>query len=222
MRNVLITVFLFMMPATGLWSLLPLLATQQLGWQVTGFGLLVTMLGLGAVIAARGIHALHHHLQLDGTVSLAMLMFASGLLAVSLCRYEFVVLAACLLMGASWMLALTTLNAAAQMTLPNPLRARGMGCYMTILAGSMALGSLTWGQIAGQIGLVATLCTSAVAMMATAAVRMKFPINAALEAHSFVLDSGAGSDSGESASRDHHLQIGTSGTQGKSADQANM
>lgn len=183
MRHVLISVFLFLVPATAVWSLLPLVATQQLGWQVEGFGLLVTTLGLGAVLAARGIHSLHRRFQFDRTVGLAMLVFALGLLTLSQSRQPGVVLLASLVMGAAWMLAMTTLNASAQMTLPNPLRARGMGSYMTIVAASMSCGSLLWGQVAGQIGLVATQCTAAVTLLVTAAIRFRFSIDEASDAH---------------------------------------
>jgi predicted MFS family arabinose efflux permease len=177
LRNVLVGVMMFLVPATAMWSLLPLVARDHLGWQAAGFGLLVTSLGLGAVVAARSLHSLHRRLRLDRTVGLAMIVFAAGLWAVGMTRQVPLVLLAMFIMGGAWMLTLTTLNVSAQMTLPNALRARGMGSYMTVVAASMSLGALLWGQVAGQIGLVPTQWTAAATMLVTAALRFHFPID---------------------------------------------
>ncbi len=184
MRNVLVGVLLFLTPATAMWALLPLVARQQLGWRATGYGLLVASLGLGAVFAARMLHSLHQRLKHDRTIAIAMMVFALGLLVMGSSQRGAVVLIATFVMGAAWMLTLTTLNASAQMTLPNHLRARGMGSYMTVLAAAMSIGSLTWGQIAGHIGLVQTQCIAAVTLLVTAAISLRFPIDEAYESDS--------------------------------------
>jgi predicted MFS family arabinose efflux permease len=183
MRNTLTVLFLFLMPATALWALLPLVAREQLGWQAKGYGLLVTALGLGAVVAARLLHGLHRRFKLDRTIAVAMITFACGLMVIGSSRQGSLVMLATLLMGAAWMLALTTLNSCAQLTLPNSLRARGMGGYMTVMAGSMSVGSLVWGQIAGYCGLMQTQWIAAAAMLIGAALHVRFPVNAAFELH---------------------------------------
>jgi predicted MFS family arabinose efflux permease len=178
MRNVLVSVLLFLIPATAMWSLLPLVARDQLGWNATGYGFLVTSLGLGAVFAARFLHWMHHWMRLNRTVALAMGVFALGLAVIGLTQQESLVLLATFTIGATWMLAMTTFNTSAQMTLPNVLRARGMGSYMTVVAGSMSLGSLFWGQIAGRIGLESTQLLAAATMIVAAAISYRwFPID---------------------------------------------
>jgi predicted MFS family arabinose efflux permease len=181
MRHVLIVLFLFLTPATALWALLPLVAGEQLGWQAKGYGLLVTALGIGAVLAARLLHVMHRRFKLDRTIAIAMLMFAIGLMVIGSSRQGALVMLATLVMGAAWMLALTTLNSCAQLTLPNSMRARGMGGYMTVMAGSMSLGSLVWGQIAGHWGLMQTQWIAAIVMLIAAALHIRFPVNAAYE-----------------------------------------
>ncbi len=52
MRWTLTRLMMFMLPASTLWALLPLVAKERLGWEADGFGLLVTMVGSGAVAAA--------------------------------------------------------------------------------------------------------------------------------------------------------------------------
>lgn len=176
MRNVLIAVFSFLMPATALWSLLPLVARQQLGWDADGFGLLVTMLGVGAVVAARFLHSMHERLGRNRTVSIGMILFAGGLVLIGLADKAVLAYSATFLMGCAWMITLTTLNSCAQLKLPNVLRARGMGCYMTVVASSMAGGALLWGQVAGGLGLAATQWIAAATLIVTAAIRMRFPV----------------------------------------------
>ena len=47
MRNVIVGVLLFVIPGSALWSLLPLVARERLGWDETGFGMLVASIGVG-------------------------------------------------------------------------------------------------------------------------------------------------------------------------------
>ena len=50
MRHVLVRLGLFVVPASALWGLLPLVARQRLDWGADGFGVLVTCVGGGALI----------------------------------------------------------------------------------------------------------------------------------------------------------------------------
>ena len=182
MRNVLAGVMLFLMPATALWSLLPLVARQQLAWNAEGYGMLVTSIGVGAVIAARILHALHRRLSLDQTVAASMSVFAVGLFIFGNAEgdtwiHDGIAILACFVMGAAWMICLTTLNATAQMTLPDHLRARGMGAYMTTMALAMASGSFVWGRIASQVGLAWTQWIAALALLFAAAFSFLFSLD---------------------------------------------
>lgn len=174
MRHVLVGVLMFLVPATSLWALLPLVAREQLEWTAQGFGLLVTMIGLGAVVAARMLHAFHRQLGRDRTVTFAMMIFAGGLAILGASRNGWTAIPAMALIGGSWMIVLTTFNASAQMTLPNHLRARGMGCYMTVMAISMSVGSILWGQVAGSIGLSAAIFVAAGSLPITAMLRAQW------------------------------------------------
>ncbi|TWU51373.1 enterobactin exporter EntS [Rubripirellula reticaptiva] len=172
MRQTLVRLAMFVWPASALWSLLPLVARDRLGWDADGFGLLVTTIGAGAVAAAWLLHRMHLRLGTDWTVVAAVLVFAGGMLGMSLATEAIGALVSMFVMGSTWMITLTTLNSSAQMTLPNQFRARGMSCYMTVMAISMAGGSMTWGQIAGALSVsqaqtiaAATLCVTAASIV---------------------------------------------------------
>jgi len=180
MRHAVIGVFLFVLPASVFWSLLPLYAREHLGWDANGFGFLVALVGLGAVLAASILPRLRRRFGSDRTVMAAMLVFAVGLMALAQFRQTWVIALATTAMGSGWMMTLTTLNATAQVTLPRRMRARGMGCYLTVLAISMSLGSLIWGQLAGATDLITAQTIAAVTLMITAAVSLRFRLGTSL------------------------------------------
>jgi hypothetical protein len=67
--------------------------------------------------------------------------------------------------GGSWTTATIAANVAAQSALPSWVRARGMGLYMLVLAGGIAVGSAAWGLLANwelrTAHLVAAACLAA-------------------------------------------------------------
>jgi hypothetical protein len=95
-------------------------------------------------------------IQQAGTVATAIAM-----VAFSVVRLPVLGMMAALLAGAAWLACLSTLNVAAQLAVPDALRARGMGLYTTVLFGCLAGGSLLWGQIATQLSVPAALLLAA-------------------------------------------------------------
>lgn len=174
MRHVLVGVFLFVVPASVMWSLLPLIVSERLGWDAGGFGFLYSMIGVGAVAAAYILPGLVDRFGRDRAIAMAMIGFALGLWGLSQATMATTVVPVMLLLGACWMITLTTLNTSAQMTLPKRMRARGMGCYIASMALSMSIGSLVWGFLAETTTLVTALMTAAATMIVTAACSRRF------------------------------------------------
>ena len=168
MRNVLIRVVLFVMPASALWSLMPLIAREQLDWDSRGYGYLVGAIGVGAVSAALFLPRIRRIIGIDQTIFASMCLFAAGLAITSISSDRLTVMGSMFAMGAGWMMTLTTLNSTAQITLPNAVRARGMACYLSSMAGGMAAGAWLW-------GLVATSYSPQLAELFAAAI---LPVNA--------------------------------------------
>lgn len=176
MRHVMVRVLLFVLPASALWGLLPLVARQRLDWGAEGFGILVTSVGAGAVVAARFLPMTQSRLGPDKTISVAMGLFALGLFLMGSSSQRMVVSIAAIVMGCGWMMTLTTLNTAAQITLPSRLRARGMSCYLTAIALSMSTGSFLWGTIAEACGVDRAQKIAAVTVLVTAAIGLAFQL----------------------------------------------
>ncbi|MEO1614638.1 MAG: MFS transporter [Planctomycetota bacterium] len=180
MRHVLIRVCLFVIPASAVWALLPLVARERLDWGADGFGILVTAIGGGALIAAKFLPALHRRFDFNGGIAVAMVMVAGGLFAMSATNDKTLAVFSALLIGCGWMMTLTTLNTAAQITLPSRLRARGMSCYLTAMAFSMATGSFLWGTIAEQTSLAQTQQIAAVTLLLSAGLGLSFRLSSSM------------------------------------------
>jgi MFS family permease len=59
-----------------------------------------------------------------------------------------VIYAMMMLGGAAWVFAMTELNVAAQLSVPQWVQGRALSCYQIVLQGGMALGAILWGAVA--------------------------------------------------------------------------
>jgi len=158
--------------AVALWALLPIAARQLLGEQASGYGLLLTCIGAGAVAGAFALPSLRSRLGSERLAIAATLAYAGVLLALGLAPPFWIVCALMPFAGVAWIALLTTIHVSAQLLLPDRVRARGLAIALTVFYGSMALGSVTWGALAQRIGVSATFtATSALLLGALFAVR---------------------------------------------------
>ncbi|MEM9827901.1 MAG: MFS transporter [Planctomycetota bacterium] len=146
---------MFVLPASCVWSLLPLFVRRDLGWNPWGFGALVTMIGCGAVLAALGLHSTQVRLGFNRVVTLGSVMYAVAMGGsgwwVAQCgsfAAEVVVAPLMLVAGIGWMAVLTTLNSHVQSHLTSEYRGRGMSFYVFTFTTSMACGAWLWGRVA--------------------------------------------------------------------------
>ena len=168
MRRILVRAALFAFPASALWALLPVVASQQFHLRAIGYGAVLGTVGVGAVSGALVMARLSATLSANALLALAALVAAAGLLAAAYLPLG-VAVVLLLLAGVAWIATLTTLTVAAQVALAPSLRARGLGTYLVILIGSQALGSLVWGVVASDYGLIVSLTASAVLLVVAAA-----------------------------------------------------
>lgn len=161
---------------SALWALLPVIAQQQLGLGAAGFGLLMACLGCGAVAAGPFVGALRVRWPLNRLAAVASVLVAGAMLAAGLSRQRLLVYVALAGCGAGWMVMLTTLNAATQTSAASWVRARATSMHVLCSLGSFAFGSAVWGALAGAFGLGVTLCTAAVAMLASLALTRRLPL----------------------------------------------
>ena len=175
-RRILLRATLFLVPASALWALLPLIASQRLGQGAAGYGLLLAALGAGAVIGAVALGRFRGRISANALLLGSGLIFALVLAAVALVRNPYLVLAVLLPAGMAWMAVLSTINAELQLFLPAWVRARGLSVYQMVLFGSQAFAALLWGVLAAPFGLVPVFLLAAATMAAGVATMRLWPL----------------------------------------------
>ena len=130
------------------------------------YGVLLGAVGAGAILGAIALPRLRQRLNADGLVLLAAVLTAVVMAALSLAPPQWLAVVLLLVLGAGWIIALTTLNGAAQGVLPNWVRGRGLAIYLMVFNGAMAAGSLLWGLVAQELGVAATLLVGGVGLLA--------------------------------------------------------
>jgi len=159
----------FIISASALWSLLPLVAKVELHRDSTGYGVLLGCLGVGSILGALMLHRLRQMFSQDVMVTSAVALFgAANILMAYLSSYAAVALAL-VVTGVAWMTVNSTLTTATQTSVPSWVRARALAVYLLVFQGAMAVGSVLWGAVATRIGLRTTLLCAGVALFVAAA-----------------------------------------------------
>jgi MFS family permease len=165
LRGVLTRTAAFTIPAAALQALLPVVARSRLGLSSGGYGVLLGCFGIGAASAAvirPRLDARFHHDQLVLGSSLGL---AAALVVEGMSRMSWAIGLAMLVGGLAWATALTSTGVSAFSALPEWVRARGMGLYLIVLAGGVAVGSAAWGALAETNLTAAHLVAAAVLVL---------------------------------------------------------
>ncbi len=153
LRATLVRAAGFFLFASAYWALLPLVARQQVAGGPKLYGVLLAVIGVGAVGGAFFLPWLKAKLGPDWLMALGALGQAAAMVLYGLAHEPVIALAASLIAGASWIASLATLGVSAQVALPDWVRARGLALYTAVFFGCLTLGSAAWGEAADLIGL---------------------------------------------------------------------
>jgi MFS family permease len=151
--------------------LIPIFAKDILHGGAAGYGGLMAAQGIGALLAALTaafIPRMSWKLMLGGAFLLSFMELLFGFSNVY--ALSFLLL---LVMGFGMVTVFTAANTGVQMQAPNALRGRVMGVYMSVNMGSMPIGNLIAGFVAGAFGAAFTMVAgSAVALVILVAVAL--------------------------------------------------
>lgn len=161
LQATLIRSFGFFFFACALWALLPLIAKDLLGGGPQTFGILMASIGIGAVLGALVLPWIRARLSTDYTIHSASIIYALALISIANFHHLLVTSLSFALFGASWITGISSMQVAAQLSLPNWVRSRGLAIMMTVFMGSMALGSILWGTIARETNISSALIYAA-------------------------------------------------------------
>jgi predicted MFS family arabinose efflux permease len=147
-RRILLRVVLFVPAGSVLWALLPTVAHQRMHLGSGGYGLLLGVLGAGAVGGALLLPRFTRKIDSNGVLAACGIVFAAAVAVLPFCPNAVAAGVPLVSAGAAWIGALSTLNAATQLRLPNWVRARGLAFYLAAFMGGQAVGSFVWGVVA--------------------------------------------------------------------------
>lgn len=166
-RRILLRAALFLFPASALIALLPVAAAQRWGLGAGGYGVGLGVIGFGAVLAVAAAAPLRRTLSDNALLVVCAAVY--GLAPLAVIWLPFVAALPFLaLSGMAWLITLTALNAAAQLSLPRWVRARALSIYLLVFTGSQAIGAYAWGLIATRMGLDVAMVGSAVFLASVA------------------------------------------------------
>jgi MFS family permease len=173
MRRLLLRSALFVVPATALWALLPVLASATLGLGAGGYGALLAALGAGAVGGVFVLPPLRARFPVNVLLALACLLFGTAMAVLVLVARPVVAVVALVPAGLAWVAVLSGVTAAIQLFLPVWVRARGLSVYQMTFFGAQAVGGVLWGLVAQRAGVTATfLVAGGLLVLAAATVRL--------------------------------------------------
>ena len=172
-RVVLVRSMLWMLCASALWGLLPVVARRELGLEAAGYGLLVTCVGTGAVCGAFGLPWLRRRVPTNRLLMTSIIIFTLMFLVLAWVRFVPLV---CLMLGiggAAWTTSNQNFQIAVQMTAPRRLAARAIAAYLLTFQGGQAIGSAVWGAVSDLVGdpIALTLAAIGTSLGLLAAVR---------------------------------------------------
>ncbi|MGD0553855.1 MAG: MFS transporter [Streptosporangiaceae bacterium] len=165
-RRILLRAGLFVVPASALWALLAIVASQRLRIGSGGYGLLLAALGVGAVAGALTLSRIRQRMSSNAILVVFSLVFAAGIAVAGTVTNTPAVVVAMVISGVAWLAVLSTLNTVMQLALPAWVRARALSMYLIVFMGGQGVGSLLWGAIAGPLGTPAALVIAAVVLAA--------------------------------------------------------
>lgn len=183
LRAVLVRTGLFVLSASALWALLPVLARHEMGLDSIGYGILFGSLGAGAVAGAVLLPAMRSRFSMDSLVAGATLSFAAVMVAMAQVRHFGLLCLTMIAGGVAWITLMASFNVATQMAVPSWVRARALALYLLTFQGGMAAGSVLWGEVTEYAGISVALVYAAagLALGLTAVVRYPLKGNEALD-----------------------------------------
>jgi len=148
MRDALVRTSGFFVHAAALFALLPLVGKRLGSGDAHVYTLLLASMGAGAIVAASQLPRLRERFDRDQVAVIGSLLTAVGTAGVAIAPSAWVAAPSMLVAGVAWIMSANSTTVAAQLALPDWVRARGMSIYQMAIMGGSALGAFIWGKLA--------------------------------------------------------------------------
>ncbi|MEA2578416.1 MAG: hypothetical protein QOD78_2004 [Chloroflexota bacterium] len=155
MRTLALTIFTFNVTFGAAWSVLVLYATERLGMNEVGFGLLTTASAIGGIIGVVAYGRLERRFSLANLMRIGLLIETGTHLVLALTTLPAVALATFVVFGAHEFVWGTTSTVVRQRAVPDELLGRVGGVYRVAIMGGLVIGTPIGGLLAKTFGITA-------------------------------------------------------------------
>lgn len=189
------------------WSILvPLLARNALGLEATGYGLLMSAMGVGALAGSVALATFGGRGPQVGVLVAGAVALGLGQMVLALVRTPLGAAITLLLCGAAMVTYLSSSNTTVQSTVPDHLRGRVMSLYFLVFGGVTPFGALIVGSLAEHVGASGTFMVTgtvtalfALVMLASRRLPAPSPYDELVGPDSDSFATGTGAPSGPAA-----------------------
>ena len=178
LRSVLARSGAFVVPASALWAMMPVVAVQRLGLDPAAFGGILAALGTGAVLGAQLLPRLRARVSLDVLIAAGSTVSAINLVLLGALSSTVLVVASLVVAGAAWIAVLSSLQTSAQLAAPTWVRGRALSVNQLVFSAGMAGGSALWGVVAEVAGVTQALVLAAALLLLTLLAVLRWPLAA--------------------------------------------
>jgi MFS family permease len=182
MRSVIARNLSFCLCASAFWSLLPVIARDQLRLGAGGYGLLSAGFGIGAVVGALAIPRQLQRQSLNAVVASGVVLWTAATLLVAASDLAALALIGAFGAGMAWVSVLASLSAGTQSSAPAWVRARAVATNLVAVQAGLALGSVVWGSLAAATDTRLALAVSAGLMVVLHLVNRRVRVTMGTEA----------------------------------------
>ena len=155
MRTLALTIFTFNVTFGAAWSVLVLYASERLGMNAVGFGLLTTAVAIGGVIGTLSYGRLERRFTLANIMRGGLIIETCTHLVLALTSSATVALGTFVIFGAHEFVWGTTSTVVRQRSVPDALLGRVSGAYRVAIVGGLVIGTPIGGLLAKQFGITA-------------------------------------------------------------------
>ena len=155
MRTLALTIIAFNITYGAAWAVLVLYASEQLGMDAVGFGLLTTAIAIGGIIGTTAYGTLERHFSLADIMRVGLLIETFTHLTLALTTSAAVALITMVVFGAHAFVWGTTSTVVRQRSVPDELLGRVTGVYTIAVIGGMVIGTPIGGLLAREFGITA-------------------------------------------------------------------
>jgi MFS family permease len=176
-KTLLLRTFLFIVPASALFSMLPIVVKNELGYGATVYGILLGFIGIGALLGVYFQPRLRVRASINIISVIASILL--GIVILGLATTSYIPLL-CLIMlcgGFGWLLTLSSFHVTTMSSVPSWVRGRAVAVYLLIFYGGMSAGAALWGFLATEYGTAYSLMAAGALLLlgSTLAGRFKLP-----------------------------------------------